>query len=81
MDKTIKIWKSDAPYSDTPIKVLEWHTFYVTSLLYIKERDIMISGSHDGILCLRIMSTYICDKVIKGVKCCSTNSLYQIDKD
>ena len=41
----------------------------------------MISGSHDGILCLRNMSTYICDKVIKGVKCCSTNSLYQIDKD
>ena len=81
MDKTIKIWKSDAPYSDTPIKVLEWHTFYVTSLLYIKERDIMISGSHDGILCLRNMSTYQCETVIKGVKCCSTNSLYQIDKD
>ena len=27
------------------------------------------------------MSTYQCDKVIEGVKCCSTNSLYQIDKD
>ena len=27
------------------------------------------------------MSTYQCDKVIEGVDCCFTNSLYQIDKD
>ena len=28
------------------------------------------------------MSTYQCDKVIEGVKCCNNyNSLYQIDKD
>ena len=27
------------------------------------------------------MSTYQCDKVIERVKCCNTNSLYQIDKD
>ena len=27
------------------------------------------------------MSTYQCDKVIEGVKCCLIHSLYQIDKD
>ena len=27
------------------------------------------------------MSTYQCITVIEGVDCCSTNSLYQIDKD
>ena len=27
------------------------------------------------------MSTYQCDKVIERVRCCFTNSLYQIDKD
>ena len=27
------------------------------------------------------MSTYQCDKMIEGVKCCTTNALYQIDKD
>ena len=39
----------------------------------------MLSGS----VTLRLwnMSTYQCDKVIEGVRCCSTNSLYQIDKD
>ena len=80
-DKTIKIWKSNKPYSDTPIKVLEGHSNYVTSLLYIKERDIMISGSIDGTLHLWNMSSYQCNKTIKGVYCCWTNALYQIDND
>ena len=80
-ESTIKIWKSDPPYSNTPLKVLEGHHQDVTSLLYIKERDIMISGSEDRTLRLWTMSTYQCDKVIKGVECCSTNSLYQIDNN
>ena len=41
----------------------------------------MISGSGDVTLRLWNMSTYQCDKVIKGVKCCDINTLYQIDKD
>ena len=80
-DKTIKIWKSNPPYSDTPIKVLEGHRHYVFSLLYMKERDIMLSGSRDDTLRLWNMSTYQCITVIEGVYCCFTNSLYQIDKD
>ena len=88
-DETIKIWKSNPPYSDIPIKVLKGHSNYVLtghsnfvySLLYIKERDIMISGSWDGTLRLWNMSTYQCDKVIERVGCYSTNSLYQIDKN
>ena len=56
-DKTIKIWKSNPPYSDTPIKVLTGHSNSVYSLLYIKERDIMISGSMDYTLRLWNMST------------------------
>ena len=78
---TIKIWKSNPPYSDTPIKVLKGHSMGVISLLYIKERDILISRSFDVTLLLWNMSTYQCDKVIEGVDCCLTNSLYQIDKD
>ena len=74
-DMTIKIWKSNPPYSDTPIKVLKGHSNSVNSLLYIKERDIMISGSSDGKLCLWNMSTYQCENVIEGVECSSTNAL------
>ena len=80
-DKTIKIWKSNKPYSDTPIKVLEGHNWSVYSLLYIKERNIMMSGSWDKTLRLWNISTYQCDNLIKEVECCSSNSLYQIDND
>ena len=80
-DKTIKIWKSSPPYSNTPIKVLKYNKMNVFSLLYIKERDILISVSSDHTLLLWNMSTYQCETVINGVECCDTNSLYQIDKD
>ena len=83
-DKKIKIWKSNPPYSDTPIKVLKGHdrcVGCVKSLLYIKERDMMVSGSTDETLRLWNMSLYQCETVIKGVICESVNSLYQIDKD
>ena len=63
VDMTIKIWKSNPPYSDIPIKVLTGHWDYVVnSLLYIKERDIVISGSYDMTLRLWNMSTYQCIK-------------------
>ena len=44
-DKTIKIWKSNPPYSDTPIKVLKGHSYsFCYSLFYIKEiNNIMMS--------------------------------------
>ena len=42
----------------------------------------MISGSgDDGTLLLWNMSSYQCNKTIKGVYCCWTNALYQIDND
>ena len=82
-DRTIKIWKSNLPYSDIPIKVLEGHSSWVTSLLYIKERDIMISGSLDKTFRLWNMSTYLyqCITVIEGVDCRWNNSIYQIEHD
>ena len=78
-DYTIKIWNSNPPYSDTPIKVLKGHRNSVTSLLYIKEKDIMISGSVETLRLWNI-STYQCITVIEGVQCYFNNSLYQIDK-
>ena len=78
-DKTIKIWKIDYPYSN--IAVLFGHKEKVISLLYIKERDVMISGASDGTLRLWNMSTYQCESVIKGIQCCYMNSIYQYDRD
>ena len=62
--------------------MLKGHSRGVNSLLYMKERDVMISRSYDVTLRIWNMSTYQCDKVIEGVDCCCfNNSLYQIDKD
>ena len=79
-DNTIKIWKSNPPYCDTPLIVLKGHSHWVNSILYLKEKDIMISGSNDNALRLWNMSTYQCITVIEGVECYWTNSLYQIKK-
>ena len=79
-DRTIIIWKSNPPYCNVRIKVLKGHSDSVNSLLYIKERDIMISGA-DKTLRIWNMSTYQCVTVIERVGCCWNNSLYQIDND
>ena len=80
-DRTIKVWNSAPPYSATPMKVLEGHGSSVTSILYIKERDVLISGSSDETLRVWSMSTYKCETVIKKVECCDANAMYQVDKD
>ena len=80
-EKTVTIWTSEPPYSDTPIIVLKGHSSSVKSILYIKERDILISGSQDDTLRLWSMTTYKFEKVINGVKCDWSNALYQIDND
>ena len=57
-----------------PRKELRGHKSTIESLLYIKERDIMISGSYDDTLRLWNMSNYQCKSVIEGVKCGSINA-------
>ena len=80
-DMSIKIWTSSPPYSHTPIKILKDHHNSVTTLLYIKERDIMISGSWDGTLILWNIAIYQCETIIKGEKFLMNNALYQINSD
>ena len=53
---------------------------YCLFLLYIEDRNILISGSKDRTLRLWLPPCQ-CTTVIEGVECCSPNSLYQIDKE
>ena len=46
-DEKIKIWKDDKPYIDILIKVLKLHKDWVTSMIYVREKDLLISGSCD----------------------------------
>ena len=81
LDRIIKIWNSVPPYSDTPLKVLKGHRGYVISLIYIKERDILISGSDDKSLRFWNMTTYQCVSIIKEVSCCDVNVFFQMDSN
>ena len=78
---TIKIWKSDPPYSDTPIKVLTGHSGRVNCLVYLTERNKLLSVSVDKTLRLWDISTYQCETIIENVEMSNVNSLYQIDND
>lgn len=78
-DETIKIWTLS---SDIPFKVLKGHQDRINSILYVKEKDILISGSLDNTLRMWNMSTYQCMSIIEGVSCIYGNALYmnQVDK-
>ena len=51
------------------------------SLLYIKQKDILILGAGDKDLRLWNMLTYKCENIISGVDCSGSNSIYQIDEN
>ena len=79
-DSTIKIWNSNHPYN--LIKTLNGHTGSVESIIQLKDKDILISGSeYDHTLRKWNLLTYQCDKIINNVQCCYSNSLLEIDNN
>lgn len=80
-DKTIKIMmKNPNNRALIIIKSLIGHREPVISLLYIKEKEMLISGSTDGLL-IWDMKTYELKSCIKGVSCTFRNALYQFDNN
>ena len=81
-DGTIKIWKSNPPYSNIPIKVLEGHKDWVTSMIYVREKNLLISGSCDESIIFWNMTTYQCVCRFRNISWVrSPNALYQIDNE
>ena len=78
-DNKIKIWKATPPYNSTPIKVLEGHINCIMSILYVKEKDLLVSALSDKTLRLWSISTYQCISIITDISICWINALYQID--
>ena len=81
-DNLIKIWDISTYTKKEPIQVLKGHTFGVYSLLYIKEKNVLISGglSQDD-LHIWNLDTYQCVNVFAEVQGYSHNSLYQLDEE
>ena len=79
-DGRIKIWKSDPPYSNIPINEI-LNNGDISSILYIKERDLLLAISNDYSLKLISLNTFQYVTIILNVFCCNANGMYQLDRD
>ena len=73
---TLKIWNA---YSDTPIKVLKME-LYIKTMLYVKEKNVIVSANSDGSIRVWNMSTYQCVYAITEVFEEWIHSLFKIDE-
>ena len=79
-DNTISVW-SCAPYSEIPLTTLIKHKQYINSMLYVKNKDLLISGSYDYSIIMWNATNYQSVIAIDGVYCCDRNSIKQIDEE
>ena len=80
-DNTIKIWNSNKPYNLS--SKLEGHTDWVNSIIQLKGKEILVSGSggDDGSLRIWCLKTYKCNKVLKNILCCYYNSMIEMSNN
>ena len=62
-DKTIKIWNNNHPYN--LIRRLHGHTIFITSIIQLKNKEVLISGAFDDILLVWNLLSYQCITIIK----------------
>ena len=79
-NRYITIWFLDNWENDEPQKkILNGHKNWVRSLLYMKKKNALISGSWDKTIRCWDMESYTCFLVFNSIQCDWTNSLYQIN--
>ena len=77
-DGLIKIWNCIEPYSNTPIKMLKGHSTQIVSMIFIKEKNSLISAENEMIIKWNL-NTYQSVSFIEIKISNYTNSLYQVD--
>lgn len=75
-DKTIKLWKGDPPYN--LIQELIGHNKGVTTILHLRRKNKIISGSADKTLRIWNIITYQCEAIFKNVYSHLGNSILEI---
>lgn len=75
-DSTIRIYKSHYPFEC--IKVLKGHTGFIKNLIELKGKNYICSCGKDSTLRFWNTSNFSCEKVVKGISCCSNNALAEI---
>ena len=78
-DLTIKVWKSTVPFSQLRV-INNAHTDDITSIIYVKEKNFLISGSDDKQLKFWDLD-FNNFFTMKDIHCWDTHSLYQLDKN
>ena len=78
-DKTIKIWNSTAPYDC--IQTLTGHSGWITSIIELKNKQNLVSGSDDLQLIFWNNISYEKDYILDDIKCVDNNSLYEISNN
>lgn len=76
-DSTIKIWESINPYNE--VVTLKGHKHSVTSILKLKQQDVLASCSLDRTLRFWDLVTFGCKQIIKGVYCTSSEGMFELD--
>lgn len=77
-DSLIKIWKSDPTYNENPLQELQGELIGICSIIYLSDRNFLVSASTYGTIRLWDVSTYQCITIIN--RRCS-GDMYQIDRD
>lgn len=78
-DKTIKIWNSNPPYN--LIKVLTGHQLSVDSIIKLKKRELLVSGSYDKTLRFWNLNSYQCETIMNDISCYNNDSLFEYNKN
>lgn len=78
-DDSIRVYKTDEPFSETPIATMTGHKDYIPSIGYVKEKDVIVSASQDETCRVWKCDTYQCINVIKGFYTGASNSVYVMD--
>lgn len=81
MDATIKIWSTSPPYEC--LKTLEGHTEKINSIIEMKNKKYLVSGSsgEDSTIRFWNLVDYTCEHIINDVNCSYKNSLFEGDNE
>lgn len=78
-DNTIIIWNAQPPYDK--INIFDLRNGWVYSILELKDKNILVSGSDDKYLQFWDLEKYDLIKCIDNIDCCDTHALYEMDNN
>lgn len=77
-DGLIKILDMDPPYSR---EILQKDEFHINTILYLKKKNVLVSGGNDDTFRIWNLDTLECDSVLEVTECVHQNTLIELDED